>query len=116
MMIAVVVVFALSWLPIHIYHLLNFFGIKSYKAGKCNAQTFYLFFWWFGISSCFYNPFIYFWMDPEFRNEWLKVWSFMTLKKTVLPIAPVNEFSSTSGPGVTNTTNSKSIEMNDCQV
>ncbi|RWS00360.1 putative G-protein coupled receptor 83-like protein [Dinothrombium tinctorium] len=80
MLIVVVVVFALCWLPLHA---LNFtdYVIKQLENKKgtgnkgklCNDSTTYFVLYWLGISSCCYNPFIYWWMNPDFRRGFKKL-------------------------------------------
>jgi hypothetical protein len=38
----------------------------------------YLMFYWLGISSCSYNPFIFWWLNHEFRAGARSVWHFIT--------------------------------------
>lgn len=79
MLITVVVVFALCWLPLHA---LNFYNLhlKKIETKKtlsvlsgsalktnCNNSSEYFVLYWLGISSCCYNPFIYWWFNPDFR-------------------------------------------------
>ena len=66
MLIIVVMVFAICWLPVNIMHLTDFYGNRLNASG-CNASTLYLIFYWLGISSCSYNPFIFWWLNEDFR-------------------------------------------------
>ncbi|RWS22573.1 neuropeptide Y receptor-like protein [Leptotrombidium deliense] len=80
MLIIVVIVFAVCWLPLHA---LNFtdYVIKQLetqsnkkKGGQlCNDSTLYFSLYWLGISSCCYNPFIYWWMNADFRRGFKKL-------------------------------------------
>ena len=74
MLVIVVAVFALAWLPVHCIHFINFFVYPLLPKG-CNSTTFYMFTYWLAISSCCYNPFIYYWGNPEFRGSFLSVWA-----------------------------------------
>ena len=67
LLIVIVTVFALSHLPVHCFHLRDFF-ITSSKSHKCNDTTIYLFFYWLSISSCCHNPILYSWFNRQFRR------------------------------------------------
>ncbi|RWS24889.1 hypothetical protein B4U80_13839 [Leptotrombidium deliense] len=80
MLITVVVVFTLCWLPLHILNFVDYVIKKLEKrsggrgGGKlCNDSTLYFLLYWLGISSCCYNPFIYWWMNPSFRRGFLNI-------------------------------------------
>jgi hypothetical protein len=62
MLILVVIVFAICWLPINLYHLLNDFYLTDFS-----LNTFY-FVHWLAMSSVCYNPFIYFWLNNYYRE------------------------------------------------
>jgi hypothetical protein len=62
MLILVVIVFAICWLPINLYHLLNDFYLTDFS-----LNTFY-FVHWLAMSSVCYNPFIYFWLNNHYRE------------------------------------------------
>ena len=62
-LVLVVVVFAVSWFPLNLYHILTDFGSSHYY----NSTTF-LICHWFAMSSVCYNPFIYFGLNKEYRN------------------------------------------------
>lgn len=71
LLIIIVIVFALSHLPLHVMHLRDFFISPSKylpKLTKCNDTTIYLFFYWLGINSCCHNPIIYSWFNRQFRT------------------------------------------------
>jgi len=71
LLIIIVIVFALSHLPVHFMHTRDFFISSlnhSSKSNKCNDTTIYLFFYWLGISSCCHNPIIYSWFNKQFRR------------------------------------------------
>ena len=61
-MVLVVIVFAVSWLPINLFHTLT----------DCPQQNFnsitFLICLWFAMSSVCYNPFIYFGLNIQYRN------------------------------------------------
>lgn len=67
MLVIVVVVFAFCWFPVHLIHLINFHFIPLLP-GQCNSSTLYVFCYWLAISSCCYNPFIYYGLDKQFRE------------------------------------------------
>ena len=71
LLMVIVVVFALSHLPVHSIHLRDFFILSSQtspvRTNKCNDSTMYLLFYWLGISSCCHNPIIYSWFNRQFR-------------------------------------------------
>ncbi|XP_002735437.1 tachykinin-like peptides receptor 99D [Saccoglossus kowalevskii] len=71
MMILVVVIFAICWLPVHIYFLLG----RSYSDvlySHPNAREIYMAVFWLGMSNSMYNPFIYCWLNDRFRRGFRK--------------------------------------------
>ncbi|XP_043913128.1 probable G-protein coupled receptor 83 [Protopterus annectens] len=63
MLMLVVVVFAVCWFPLNCYIIL----ISSKVINNNNAI--YFAFHWFAMSSTCYNPFIYCWLNENFRSE-----------------------------------------------
>ncbi|XP_060824517.1 neuromedin-K receptor-like isoform X3 [Bombus pascuorum] len=66
MMIVVVVIFAVCWLPFHVY-----FIITSYFPEITNEpyiQEVFLGIYWLAMSNSMYNPIIYCWMNSRFRR------------------------------------------------
>ncbi|MBN3306738.1 GPR83 protein, partial [Amia calva] len=63
MLMLVVVVFAVCWFPLNCYVVL----ISSQTIRSSNAL--YFSFHWFAMSSTCYNPFIYCWLNENFRSE-----------------------------------------------
>ncbi|XP_020383066.1 G-protein coupled receptor 83-like [Rhincodon typus] len=63
MLMLVVVVFAVCWFPLNCYVVL----ISSKAINTNNAI--YFAFHWFAMSSTCYNPFIYCWLNANFRGE-----------------------------------------------
>ncbi|XP_067125318.1 G-protein coupled receptor 83-like [Centruroides vittatus] len=68
MAMIVVLVFALCWFPLNLYHLLIDFDL-----GKASATVFFLCHW-LAMSSVCYNPFIYCWLNENFRSA-AKSWT-----------------------------------------
>ncbi|KAM8987711.1 LOW QUALITY PROTEIN: G-protein coupled receptor 83-like [Ara ararauna] len=63
MLMVVVVVFALCWFPLSFYTvLISSLGIKT-------KNSLYFTLHWFTMSSACYNPFIYCWLNKNFRSE-----------------------------------------------
>ncbi|XP_014351580.1 G-protein coupled receptor 83 [Latimeria chalumnae] len=63
MLMLVVVIFAVCWFPLNCYVVL----LSSQTIGTNNAL--YFAFHWFAMSSTCYNPFIYCWLNENFRSE-----------------------------------------------
>ncbi|RWS10358.1 putative G-protein coupled receptor 83-like protein [Dinothrombium tinctorium] len=69
MLIVVLIVFILCWLPIHIQKLIDFIRqFYNKKKSDCHTNTTYAFIYWLSISSCCYNPIIYYIFNPKFRD------------------------------------------------
>ena len=62
MLALVVLVFSVCWLPLNLFNILSDFNVikSSYKS--------FLIFHWFAMSSVCYNPFIYFWLNKQYRK------------------------------------------------
>lgn len=67
LLITVVVVFALCWMPINLYHILTDF-YPDQSVFPYNSATFFVLHW-IAISSTCYNPFVYCWLNEQFRAE-----------------------------------------------
>lgn len=65
MLILVVVLFALCWLPLNVYHLLREFMILT---PVFKSSTIYFFCHWLAMSSVCCNPFIYCCLNKNFRS------------------------------------------------
>ncbi|XP_015910851.1 tachykinin-like peptides receptor 99D [Parasteatoda tepidariorum] len=71
MMIVVVVIFAVCWLPYHIYFLVAHHVPQITSATY--VQPIYLSIYWLAMSNACYNPFIYCWMNSRFRQGFKSV-------------------------------------------
>lgn len=72
LLLLVVVVFALCWLPLHVFNLLRDLdprAIDPYAFGLVQLLCH-----WLAMSSACYNPFIYAWLHDSFRDELRKMW------------------------------------------
>lgn len=67
LLIAVVIVFALCWMPLNLYHLLTDFHPDA-KTFNYSNVTFFICHW-IAISSTCFNPFVYCWFNEHFRKE-----------------------------------------------
>ncbi|CAH0558873.1 unnamed protein product [Brassicogethes aeneus] len=74
MMIVVVIIFAVCWLPYHLY-----FIVTSYFPEITNSkyiQETYLAIYWLAMSNSMYNPIIYCWMNAKFRRGFKQCFSY----------------------------------------
>ena len=73
MFIVVVIIFAVCWLPYHIYF------IYTYHHKEVITMPFiqhvYLGFYWLAMSNAMLNPFIYYWMNARYVifSNWLEL-------------------------------------------
>lgn len=71
MLMTVVIIFAVCWLPIHSFHIMNdFFYFKSQPPVGYNT---YLLCHWLAFSSVCWNPFIYFGLNQYYRQGLRKI-------------------------------------------
>ena len=61
------VAFMVGWAPITMVRIIDFFIFPIFQKA-CNASFTYQLFYWLSVSSLCYNPFIYCWFDPKFRE------------------------------------------------
>ncbi|XP_047500846.1 tachykinin-like peptides receptor 99D isoform X1 [Penaeus chinensis] len=73
MMIVVVTIFAVCWLPYHVYFILS--NVMPEIAFWSYIQETYLAIYWLAMSNSMYNPMIYCWLNSRFRNGFKKVFS-----------------------------------------
>lgn len=65
-MLVVISLFALCWLPLNVYHLVSDVG-ASVSVTRHNSTAF-LVCHWLAMSSVCYNPFVYCWLNANFRE------------------------------------------------
>nr|QPB70566.1 putative tachykinin-related peptide receptor III [Homarus americanus] len=73
MMIVVVSIFAICWLPYHLYFILS--NLMPEIAHTDYIQETYLAIYWLAMSNSMYNPMIYCWLNNRFRQGFKKVFS-----------------------------------------
>ncbi|XP_053636422.2 tachykinin-like peptides receptor 99D [Cherax quadricarinatus] len=73
MMIVVVTIFAICWLPYHVYFILS--NLMPEIAHTDYIQETFLAIYWLAMSNSMYNPMIYCWLNNRFRNGFKKVFS-----------------------------------------
>ena len=67
MLILVVILFALCWMPLNMYHVLTDFH-PDRKTFRHDTTVFFVCHW-IAMSSICYNPFVYCWLNESFRAE-----------------------------------------------
>ncbi|XP_051156529.1 tachykinin-like peptides receptor 99D [Leptopilina boulardi] len=73
MMIVVVVIFAVCWLPFHMYFIITSY-LPEITTGPY-VQEIYLAIYWLAMSNSMYNPIIYCWMNSRFRRGFAQFFS-----------------------------------------
>lgn len=113
MLIVVTVLFALSYIPTHVYHFLMFYtyAIPLVK-GTCYSTPAYMLGYWLGISSCAYNPFIYCYFNSEFKREALRWWLILKTCGQVTTLPPNVILSSAIGPSSIDSNNPSNCTEN----
>ena len=67
MFIAVVIVFAICWLPYHLYFIFTYHFNELTKSPM--VQHVYLGFYWLAMSNSMFNPFVYYWMNSMYVHD-----------------------------------------------
>nr|UPH84402.1 tachykinin receptor long subtype [Haliotis discus hannai] len=96
MMMVVVVIFAVCWLPTHLYFIIG--NIRTDVAYFSYIQQIYLLIYWLAMSNSMYNPIIYCWMNARFRQGFLRFFRwcpFRPCKKTRRMVSHERAFYST---------------------
>lgn len=67
MMIVVVIIFALCWLPYHVFFLVTYYFPTSDipEASQATYQRCYLIMYWLAMSNSMYNPIIIYFMNSK---------------------------------------------------
>ena len=69
MLIAMVVIFAICWLPLNIVHMVSEFHRSDIQHFKFLFLTTHV----IAMSSTVYNPFLYAWLNDNFRKEFQQI-------------------------------------------
>ncbi|VVC27941.1 Neurokinin receptor,G protein-coupled receptor, rhodopsin-like,GPCR, rhodopsin-like, 7TM [Cinara cedri] len=75
MMIVVVTIFAICWLPYHIYFIVT--SHMPELTTEPYIQDVYLAFYWLAMSNSMHNPIVYCWMNSRFRQGFKQFFSFV---------------------------------------
>jgi len=71
MMMVVVTIFAVCWLPYHVYFIISWHQPAIHTSDY--IQELYLAIYWLAMSNSMYNPIIYCWMNKRFRKGFQRV-------------------------------------------
>lgn len=74
MFIAVVTIFAICWLPYHMFYVYAYH--KPHITSKSYVPHLFLGFYWLAMSNSMVNPIIYYWMNRRFRHYFQKIMCF----------------------------------------
>ncbi|KAK3090403.1 hypothetical protein FSP39_011586 [Pinctada imbricata] len=79
MMIVVVIIFALCWLPYHLYFIVA--ATATHISEYRYIQHIYLVIYWLAMSNSMYNPIIYCWMNSRFRHGFIQAFCCCPFKR-----------------------------------
>ncbi|GFS75790.1 probable G-protein coupled receptor 83 [Nephila pilipes] len=68
MLVVVVILFALCWLPLNTFNVLREFHATGFIHKKLSHSTLFFTCHWLAMSSVCYNPFIYCWLNDNFKS------------------------------------------------
>ncbi|XP_019635346.1 PREDICTED: tachykinin-like peptides receptor 86C [Branchiostoma belcheri] len=83
MLCIVVLMFAICWLPIHLFTLILHFKSEVLVWNKYMALVLYFCAYWLAMSNSFMNPIVYSFMNDKFRNDLMKLFGCPLKKKEV---------------------------------
>ena len=67
MFIVVVIIFAVCWLPYHVYFIYTYHDTEIRR--QPYIQHVYLGFYWLAMSNSMFNPLIYYWMNARSASK-----------------------------------------------
>lgn len=74
MFIAVVTIFAICWLPYHLFYVYSYH--RPHITSSNYVPHLFLAFYWLAMSNSMVNPIIYYWMNRRFRHYFQKIMCF----------------------------------------
>ena len=74
MFIAVVTIFAICWLPYHMFYVYAYH--KPHITSSSYVPHLFLGFYWLAMANSMVNPIIYYWMNRRFRHYFQKIMCF----------------------------------------
>jgi len=89
MMILIVVIFAVCWLPQHVY-----FVVVSLRPDVTHHQSIqhvYLVIYWFAMSNAMYNPIVYCWMNARFVHAFQLTFDTIIVGRPSNAVGPLRE-------------------------
>uniref|UniRef100_A0A182S9C2 G-protein coupled receptors family 1 profile domain-containing protein n=1 Tax=Anopheles maculatus TaxID=74869 RepID=A0A182S9C2_9DIPT len=78
MFIIVVTIFAICWLPYHLFFVYAYHN--NQMTSSSYVQQLYLGFYWLAMSNAMVNPIIYYWMNGRFRVYFQEIICFCCLQ------------------------------------
>lgn len=74
MFIAVVTIFAICWLPYHLFYVYSYH--RPHITSSNYVPHLFLAFYWLAMANSMVNPIIYYWMNRRFRHYFQRIMCF----------------------------------------